>query len=77
MTIKESLNTLSTLQISNPQKQKKLPEQKIINHITTAYKLDISPNAMRQLNNIVHIEIATINTNVLSYTQDLQLIKKN
>ena len=77
MTIKESLNTLSTLQISNPQKQKKLPEQKIINHITTAYKLDISPNAMRQLNNIGHIEIATINKDVLSYTQDLQLIKKN
>jgi hypothetical protein len=77
MTIKESLNTLSTLQISNPQKQEKLPEQKIINHITTAYKLDISPNAMRQLNNIGHIEIATINTDVLSYTQDLQLIKKN
>ena len=77
MTIKESLNTLSTLQISNPQKQKKLPEQKIINHITTAYKLDISPNAMRQINNIEHIEIATINKDVLSYTQDLQLIKKN
>ena len=77
MTIKESLNALSTLQVSNPQKQEKLPEQKIINHISPAYKLDISSNAMRQLNNIGHIEIATINTNVLAYTQDLQLIKKN
>lgn len=77
MTIKESLNALSTLQVPKPQKQEKLLEQKIINHISPAYKLDISPNAMRQLNNIEHIEIATINTNVLSYTQDLQLIKKN
>jgi hypothetical protein len=77
MTIKESLNALSNLQVSNTQKQEKLTESKIINHITSAYKLDISPNAMRLLNNIEHIEIATINTNVLSYTQDLQLIKKN
>lgn len=77
MTIKESLKALSTLQVSNPQKQEKIPESRIINHITTAYKLDISPNAMGQLNNMRHIEIATINTDVLSYTQDLQLIKKN
>jgi hypothetical protein len=77
MTIKESLNTLSTLQVPKSQKQEKLPESRIINHISPAYKLDISPNAMRLLNNIEHIEIATINTNVLTYTQDLQLIKKN
>ena len=65
MTIKESLNTLSTLQVSNPKKQEKLTEQKIINHITPVYKLDISENAMSLLNNMRHIEIAIINKDVL------------
>lgn len=76
MTIKEKLNALSTSEILKPQKKEIIQDTKITNHINEAYKLDISPFAMSILNQIEKQEIALINTDVLSYTQNLELIKK-
>ncbi len=76
MTIKEKLNALSTSEILKPQKKEIIQEMKITNHINQAYKLDISPHAIFLLNNMEKEEIALINTNVLTYTENLQLIKK-
>ena len=76
MTIKEKLNTLSTSEILKPQKKEIIQEMKITNHINQAYKLDISPHAIFLLNNMEKEEIDLINTDVLTYTENLQLIKK-
>lgn len=77
MTIKEHLNTLSNLNLSKSPKQEKVFQNNIINHTTLAYKLDISEFNISLLNKYGKHKIALINTDVLSYTQDLQLIKKN
>lgn len=76
MTIKEKLNALSTSEILKPQKKEIVQDTKITNHINEVYKLDISPFAMSILNQIKKQEIALINTDVLAYTQNLELIKK-
>ena len=76
MTIKEKLNALSTSEILKPQKKEIIQDTKITNHINEGYKLDISPFSMSILNQIEKQEIALINTDVLSYTQNLELIKK-
>lgn len=76
ITIKEKLNALSVNEVLKPQKKEIIQETKIINHINEAYKLDISPSAMSLLNQMEKQEIALINTDVLSYTQNLELIKK-
>ena len=76
MTIKEQLKALSTSEILKPQKKEIIQEIKITNHINEAYKLDISPHSIFLLNNMEKQEIALINTDVLTYTENLQLIKK-
>lgn len=76
MTIKEKLNSLSTSEILKPQKKEIISSQNITNHYNQAYKLDISPYAISLLNNMEKQEIALINTDVLAYTENLQLIKK-
>lgn len=76
MTIKEKLNALSTSEILKPQKKEIVQDTKITNHINEVYKLDISPFAMSILNQMEKQEIALINTDVLAYTQNLELIKK-
>lgn len=76
ITIKEKLNALSVNEVLKPQKKEIIQETKIINHINESYKLDISSSAMSLLNQMEKQEIALINTDVLSYTQNLELIKK-
>lgn len=76
MTIKEKLNALSTSEILKPQKKEIIQEIKITKHINEAYKLDISTYVISLLNNMEKQEIALINTDVLTYTENLQLIKK-
>lgn len=76
MTIKEKLKALSTSEILKPQKKEIIQEIKITNHINQAYKLDIRPHAISLLNNMEKQEIALINRDVLTYTENLQLIKK-
>ncbi len=76
MTIKEKLNALSINQVLKPQKKETIQEIKITNHYNQAYKLDISPHSIFLLNNMEKQEIALINTDVLTYSENLQLIKK-
>ncbi len=76
MTIKEKLNALSTSEILKPQKKEIIQEIKNTNHINEAYNLHISPHSISLLNNMERQEIALINTDVLTYTENLQLIKK-
>lgn len=76
MTIKEKLNALSTSEILKPQKKEIIQETKITNHINQAYKLDISPHSIFLLNNMEKQKIALINTDVLTYSENLQLTKK-
>ena len=76
MTIKEKLNSLSTSEILKPQKKDIIQEIKITNHYNQAYKLDISPHAISLLNNMEKQEIALINTDVLTYSENLKLTKK-
>lgn len=76
MTIKEKLNALSTNEILKPQKKDIIQEIKITNHYNQAYKLDISPHAISLLNNMEKQEIALINTDVLTYSENLKLTKK-
>jgi hypothetical protein len=76
MTIKEKLNALSTSEILKPQKKEIIQEIKNTNHINQAYKLDISPYVISLLNNMEKQEIALINTDVLTYSENFQQIKK-
>jgi hypothetical protein len=76
MTIKEKLNALSINEVLKPQKKETIQEIKITNHFNEAYKLDISSHAIFLLNNMEKQEIALINTDVLTYSENLQLIKK-
>ena len=76
ITIKEKLNALFTSEILKPQKKEIIQEMKITNHINQAYKLDISPHAIFLLNNMEKEEIALINTDVLTYSENLKLTKK-
>lgn len=76
MTIKEKLNALSINEVLKPQKKETIQEIKITNHINEAYKLDISPHSIFLLNNMEKQEIALINTDVLTYSENLQLTKK-
>ena len=76
MTIKEKLNVLSTSEILKPKNKETIQDTKITNHINEAYRLDISSFSMSILNQMEKQEIALINTDVLAYTQNLELIKK-
>ena len=77
ITIKEKLNTLSTSEILKPQKKEIIQEIKITNHYNQAYKLDISPHSIFLLNNMEKQEIALINTDILTYSENLKLTKKS
>lgn len=76
MTIKEKLNALSSSEILKPKNKEIIQDTKITNHINEAYRLDISSFAMSILSQMEKQEVVLINTDVLAYTQNLELIKK-
>lgn len=76
MTIRDSLNSISNLQVSNQQTQNKIQQKEIKNHISDAYKLDISSRGMKALESMDDVELAIINSDVLSYDSNLRLTKK-
>ncbi len=77
VTIKEiSRNLHPNINKNNNTQKNHIEEIKITNHSDFAYKLTISAHALNTLNTINKEEVLIFNPEVLSYTKDLDLIKK-
>lgn len=78
MTIKDTLNSLSdNLQVSKSTKKDNISSNKAdASYVKSAYRLDISSTALQLLNNLGDYNFPIINEDVLSYDENLNLIKK-